>query len=182
MEIITSTQARPAAQWLDFVVSSKARSSIDIEIKRYSGDRARIVEKGAQLILEAFKLAHIPLDEDMNDLGGYVGYTLSKKKIEELCYQIGQGIIKPSSLLPRRKPQKKIYTQSKISEPTKVIVGGQKDIPHQLAQCCAPAFPTDILAVLRTGGKCMIHSTHCRSLDRANPSRILGAYWHVGEK
>jgi len=36
VEIITSTQAHPTPQWLDFVVSSKAKSQIGIEVKRLS--------------------------------------------------------------------------------------------------------------------------------------------------
>ena len=45
VEIITSPQAHPVEQWLDFVVSSKAKSQIGVEVKRLSGDRARIIEK-----------------------------------------------------------------------------------------------------------------------------------------
>ena len=45
VEIVTSPQAHPAPQWLDFVVSSKAKSQIGVEIKRLSGDREKIVEK-----------------------------------------------------------------------------------------------------------------------------------------
>lgn len=45
VEIITSPQAHPVEQWLDFVASSKAKSQIGVEVKRLSGDRARIIEK-----------------------------------------------------------------------------------------------------------------------------------------
>lgn len=62
------------------------------------------------------------------------------------------------------------------------MVGGAKNIPHQMAQCCNPHFPDDIMAVLRTGGRCMIHRTDCGSLGRVNPDRLLSAYWQTGEK
>lgn len=61
-------------------------------------------------------------------------------------------------------------------------MGGQKNIPHQMAQCCGPQFPDEIMAVLRTGGRCMIHCTDCASLVRVNPDRLLSAYWQTGEK
>ena len=51
-----------------------------------------------------------------------------------------------------------------------------------MAQCCSARFPDDIVAVLRTGGKCMIHKAECGSLARANPDRLLSAYWQTGEK
>lgn len=51
-----------------------------------------------------------------------------------------------------------------------------------MAQCCHPHYPDSIVAVLRTGNKCMIHSAFCRGLERANPRRILSAYWQMGEK
>lgn len=62
------------------------------------------------------------------------------------------------------------------------MIGGEKNIPHQLAQCCRPHFPDDITAVLRTGGKCMIHRHDCGGLVRVNPERVLPAYWHMGLK
>jgi GTP pyrophosphokinase len=184
VDIITSIQAHPVAQWLDFVVSSKARSSIDIEVKRHSGDRARIIERGKQALLETFRQAKIPLDEHLSQLSQYIHSAVDKKKIEEFNYQIGQGIVKPSSFLPRKKVKKAPARQhiSAVVAPTSVIVGGQKYIPHQLAQCCSPSFPSDIVAVLRTGSKCMIHSADCRNLERVNPQRMLSAYWQVGDK
>jgi len=36
VEIITSPQAHPVEQWMDFVVSTKAKSQIGVEIKRLS--------------------------------------------------------------------------------------------------------------------------------------------------
>ncbi len=55
-------------------------------------------------------------------------------------------------------------------------------MPYQLAQCCAPEFPEALVAVSRSGGKCMVHSAECAGLDRVNPARILPAYWLVNEK
>lgn len=54
VEIVTQTHARPSAQWLDFVVSSKARTEIGVEIKRISGDREKLVQKGRGILLQAF--------------------------------------------------------------------------------------------------------------------------------
>ncbi len=45
VEVVTSPQAHPSQQWLDFVVSSKAKSQIGVELKRLSGDRVKIVER-----------------------------------------------------------------------------------------------------------------------------------------
>ncbi len=50
-------------------------------------------------------------------------------------------------------------------------------MPHTLAQCCHPHFPEEIVAVMRSGGKCMVHSLNCYSLQRVNPARLLSAYW-----
>ncbi len=102
--------------------------------------------------------------------------------MEELFYNIGQGIRKPSSFLPRKQPTKKSVKKFHTDHPIHIIIGGERQIPHQMAQCCDPHFPDDIVAVLRTGGKCMIHSTQCRSLERVNSRRLLPAYWQTAEK
>lgn len=90
VEIITHTNACPSAQWLDFVVSSKARTEIGVEIKKLSGDRERSVKKGKEILLHAFSEKGIALDNECKDLRKYVDFTLDAKKLEELLYQVGQ--------------------------------------------------------------------------------------------
>lgn len=182
VEIITSPQAHPVEQWLDFVVSSKAKSQIGVEVKRLSGDRARIIEKWKKMLFEVFKTAGIALSDDLSNFTQYYGSILDTKKQAELYYNIGQGVRKPSSFLPRREKTKKTIHKDTQKIPIHVMIGGEKNIPHQLAQCCHPEYPEDIVAVLRTGGKCMIHSVECRGLERVNPDRLLSAYWQTGEK
>lgn len=180
VEIITSPQAHPAAQWLDFVVSSKAKSQIGVETKRLSGDRARIVERGKKLLFDAFAAEGIQLQDDLSNFSQYYGSVLDAKKQEDFYYQIGQGMRKPSSFLPRREKVKKVSKKQNTDAPVYIMIGGQKHIPHQIAQCCHPTFPDDIVAVLRTGGKCMVHHRECGSMSRVNPARVLPAYWHTG--
>jgi (p)ppGpp synthase/HD superfamily hydrolase len=54
-------------------------------------------------------------------------------------------------------------------------------MPHTLAQCCNPRFPSEVVAVMRSGGKCMVHTAQCRALNRVNPARFLPAYWSAHE-
>lgn len=182
VEIITSPQAHPVEQWMDFVVSSKAKSQIGVEVKRISGDRARIIERGRKLLFDAFRAEGIVLHDDLSNFTQYYGSVLDSRKREDLYYQLGQWMRKPASFLPRREKVKKVSKNHDVSNPIYVMIGGEKNIPHQIAQCCHPHFPDDIIAVLRTGGKCMIHRHDCGGLVRVNPERVLPAYWHMGLK
>lgn len=65
VEIITNNQTHPSAQWLDFVVSSKGKSHISIEIKRISGVRDRLIQRGREMLLSTFLQAGIVLDQDL---------------------------------------------------------------------------------------------------------------------
>ncbi len=181
VEIITNTQAHPVRQWMDFVVSSKAKSQISVEVKRLSGDRSTVVERWKKMLFDVFSAAGIALKEDLANFSPYYGSILDAKKTEELYYQIGQWMRKPSSFLPR-KNKVKTGRPTIFSDPTRVIIWWEKQIPHTMAHCCSPVFPDDIVAVLRTGGKCMIHRADCGSLDRVNPRRILSTYWQTNEK
>lgn len=71
------------------------------------------------------------------------------------------------------------YAVKSSSPPTEktLIIGGERHMPHILAQCCHPHFPEDVVAVMRSGGKCMVHSQRCYALHRVNPARLLPAYW-----
>ena len=134
------------------------------------------------MLFEVFKTAGVILSDDLSNFSQYYGSILDTKKQAELYYNIGQGVRKPSSFLPRREKIKKTTRKDTQKIPIHVMIGGEKNIPHQLAQCCHPEYPEDIVAVLRTGGKCMIHSVACGGLDRVNPDRLLSAYWQTGER
>lgn len=182
VEIITSNSAHSTSQWLDFVVSSKAKSQVGIEVKRLSGDRTRIVARGKKILFETFENVGIKLQENLANFSQYYGSVLDQKKQEDFYYQLGQWMMKASSFLPRGERIRKREKRHIQTAPSHVMVGWEKNIPHQIAQCCSPQFPNDIIALLRTGGKCMIHRTDCGSLARANPDRLLSAYWQTGEK
>lgn len=103
------------------------------------------------MLFDTFKAAGITLDENLSNFTLYYGSVLDEKKREELYYHIGDGIRKPSSFLPRKERKKKNVVRKTEVLPVRVIVGGAKHIPHQMAQCCNPHFSDDIVAVLRTG-------------------------------
>ncbi len=90
VEVITSPNGHPVAQWLDFVRSSKAKTEIGVEVKRLSGDRDRMVQKGSELVKHAFHEANMPLKADFSNLAQSLGYSLDAKKLDELLYQVGQ--------------------------------------------------------------------------------------------
>ncbi len=178
VEIITNNQTHPSAQWLDFVVSSKAKSHISIEIKRISGVRDRLIQRGREMLLSTFLQAGIVLDQDLWNFTQYFWSPLVGKKQEEFLYHIGQWIRKPASFLPYVKKEKK-KTIHVATHDTHIIIGGEKNIPHELSQCCSPVFPDPIMALMRTWGKCMIHKVHCHNLVRSNPARVLHAFWQT---
>lgn len=182
VEIITQSHAKPAAQWLDFVVSSKARSEIGIELKKISWDRDRIIERGKQEIFRTCTERHIIMDADCRGLKKYVDYELDQKKLEELLYQIGQGIKKASSFFPQKKPKKATKIPKNTSEKSVLIIWWESDVPHEIARCCLPHFPKPVIAVMRNGGRCMIHDVECGNLVRTNPARLIPAYWSTNYK
>lgn len=96
-------------------------------------------------------------------------------------HQVGQGLRRPTSFFPRPKTPKitPISSQKSSQVPHTLIIGGERRMPHTLGQCCNPRFPVDVVAVMRSGGKCMIHASNCKSLKRVNPARLLPAYWSV---
>lgn len=111
------------------------------------------------MLFETFEEAGIKLQDNLLNFTQYYGSALNEKKSQELYYHIGQGIRKPMSFLPRREKEQKTTKKQILKSHTHVMIGGEKDIPHQMAQCCHVEYPEDIVAVLRTGGKCMIHAT-----------------------
>jgi (p)ppGpp synthase/HD superfamily hydrolase len=122
VEIVTSQQAHPVEHWLDFVVSSKAKSQIGVEVKRLSGDRGRIIEKGKKMLFDTFKTVGIVLDDHLSNFALYYGSVLDEKKRNELFYHIGDGTRKASSFLPRKEHKKKVSFKKIETLPVSVII------------------------------------------------------------
>ncbi len=172
IEIITSPRAKPNANWLNFVVSAKARSHIRHYLKNQRSEEA--ITMGNRLLRHALgsrKLDEVP-QEDIDR----VVMETKHNNFSELLANIGLGN-ELSAIVARRLLGENTDLSDKQS---KVAIRGTEGLLVSFSRCCHPIPDDEIVAVLSPGRGMVIHQTGCsniRKLSKEEPHRVLVMLW-----
>jgi guanosine-3',5'-bis(diphosphate) 3'-pyrophosphohydrolase len=172
VEIITSPRAKPNANWLNFVVSAKARARIRHYLKNQRSEEAIVM--GNRLLRHA--LGKVKLDKlPQADIDRVVLET-KHDSFEELLADIGLGN-ELSAIVARRLSGENTKLSDKQN---KVAIRGTEGLLVSYSRCCHPIPDDEIVAVLSPGKGMTIHQTGCsniRKLSKEEPHRVLVMQW-----
>ena len=166
VEIINAPWAKPNPQWLNFVVTAKARTSIRSHLRNFKQQEAlalgkRLLEK--ELEAQGKCLADIP--ESRLD-------TLLKKleisSLEHLLESIGLGNRLPflvvRQLLQAEMPSLPSEdTEVKTGEFSPLIIRGTEGMVVSLAKCCRPIPGDPIVGFFNPGKGIVVHLSECNN-------------------
>lgn len=191
IEVMTSPKQAPGKDWLRFVKTSKARSSIMHWIKKK--EKARSIEVGRELIEKEFrKRRKNPAKVLKNREFAEVLKSINISSEEELMSAVGYGRITPRQLMDKvypeeredelRKQKKKSRLDSllgRISRQRKeaVEIRGIDDILVRYAKCCNPIAGDKIIGFITRGRGVTVHRTDCRFILESDPERRLSLQW-----
>ncbi len=172
IEIITSPKAKPNANWLNFVVSARARTRIRQYLRKQHSQEA--VTMGNRLLrhaLGAVKLDDIP-QEDIERVVAETKHT----DFESLLTDIGLGN-ELSAIVARR-----LLGESEDLPEKKgnVAIRGTEGLLVTYSRCCHPIPDDEIVSVLSPGKGMAIHQVGCpniRKLSKEEPQRVLPMQW-----
>ncbi|MFL5742569.1 MAG: RelA/SpoT family protein [Flavisolibacter sp.] len=184
VEIITSNKQKPSEDWLNFVVTAKARSKIKDALKE---EKKLVAEEGKYTVqrkLEALGVAFNPhnIDEVVNHyklsapLELYYQVSIKNIDLKELkeFKIIGDRLEAPK---PLRQPELKPDTFHPVipKKDTELIIFGESSdkIMYTLANCCKPIPGDDVFGFVTTGKGLTIHRTNC-----PNAAKLLANYGH----
>lgn len=172
IEIITSPRAKPNANWLNFVVSARARSNIRHFLKRQHTNDARSM--GNRLLRHA--LGSIKLDEiPQEDIDRVVEET-KYASFEDLLSNIGMGN-EISAMIARRLVGENTEIPEKKGS---VAIRGTEGLMVHFSRCCHPIPEDEVVAILSPGRGVVIHQMGCRNirkLSKEEPQRVLPMQW-----
>ncbi len=172
VEIITSPRAKPNANWLNFVVSARARSNIRHFLKRQQSEDA--ISMGNRLLRHA--LGTIKLDDiDQVEIDRVVEET-KHESFEDLLSNIGMGN-ELSAIVARRLVGENAVIPEKKSH---VAIRGTEGLLVHFSRCCHPIPDDEVVAILSPGRGIVIHQTGCtniRKLSKEEPQRVLPMEW-----
>jgi GTP diphosphokinase / guanosine-3',5'-bis(diphosphate) 3'-diphosphatase len=183
VEIITSNKQKPTEDWLNIVVTAKAKSKIKDalreEKRKVAEDGKYMLQRKLEAIGAAFHSGNIEILEHFYKLSSQLElfYRIATKAIDlkELKeFQVlGDKLEPPKPVKPIEipEPEHKVYSKK---ESELIIFGESSDrIQYNLAKCCNPIPGDDVFGFVTTGKGLMIHRTNC-----PNAARLLANYGH----
>lgn len=191
VDILTNKNQKPNSDWLNFVVTSKAKSKIKQRLKEEENKRA---ETGKEMVARRLKNWKLELgDEDLANLVK----KLKFKTINEFFEAIGKGDIDPIEvkyfLLEKRQsvhnPENTDRTARNSSEE---LLANALDFDNKLkgmefkaARCCCPKYDDPIFGFLTIREGIKIHKQECPNADRLRtnyPYRVVTLSWKERQK
>lgn len=193
VEVITSDNIRPSKNWLDFVVTSRARSTIKSSINDEKKERA---EEGKEILRRKLKQLKINLNEktieqmtrffkfeSSQDLYYRVGIgTLDNKQIKEFSNNYNNTLLNFFKRRSRRSENQTQIDSNSISEKfDKLVFGKEKEtLNYSFANCCYPIPGDSVFGFVTVNEGIKVHLKECPNaitLQSNFAYRILPAKW-----
>ncbi len=179
VEIITAPSATPTPQWLEWVVSAKARTAIRHFLKRLQHEDA--VEFGHRMLDRALDARGLSLDAiPAEALDRYLA-TARCKRLEELLADIALGNQMPDQVAAQLVGEHGATVDASTSRrlPEKILISGAERGVLSFGNCCHPLPGDDIVGYLSSGKGIVVHRQDCPNLPeyRKTPERIVPIDW-----
>jgi GTP diphosphokinase / guanosine-3',5'-bis(diphosphate) 3'-diphosphatase len=196
VEILTSPNAHPSRDWLNFVVTSRARN----RVRHWVADQQRTesIEIGRKLFEKEagrFQLSMKKLlsdgNGDLKRISGEYGYG----RIDDLLAAIGYGKIVPRNVIAKYLGPEKFEALDKqkisrlrtgvravkrfITGDDAIVVRGVEDLMVNRARCCNPLHGEEIIGYITRGKGVAVHTERCKNVKQLmiNPERIVTVEW-----
>lgn len=181
IEVITASRARPNPAWLDFVVTSKARSSIRHFLKNQK--RTESITLGKQLLQKSLAASRHSLKKIPEPVFDCYLKEAGLDSVNDLLVEIGLGNRVATLVSQRlsdilREGVDETQTE-KEEDQTPLAITGTEGMLVSYAMCCCPIPGDPIVGVLATGKGIMVHVDRCRRLIklRRHPEKIMPLRW-----
>lgn len=179
VEIITAPGARPNPVWLDFVVTSKARSGIRHFLK--TQQRGESVALGKKLLNKALGSLGLSLKKISPEGMQFLLKEINLESTDDLLEDIGLGnrvAMLVANRLAAAMSEKEINTET-VRQAKPLEIKGTEGMVVNYASCCYPIPGDPITGVLNAGQGILVHMEQCKQLHqlRHHPERYMPVRW-----
>ncbi|MDR0511019.1 MAG: RelA/SpoT family protein [Rikenellaceae bacterium] len=190
VEILTSKNQKPKLDWLNIVVTGKARNKIRTYIREEQAKAANLGREELERKIKNWKLG-ISVDDAVTMLCR----RFKIKRGIELYGQIVEGRIDVANLkdiltnpgeTPQPLPPKPRTTQTPAKEESSdalVIEEGLGGIDYKMGKCCNPIYGDRIFGFVTVNAGVTVHRADCPNamrLQERYPYRVIDARWRSG--
>ena len=194
IEILTSENVKPNANWLDYATTARARGKIKSSL---NAEKKDIAEDGKEILRRKLKSLKIILNEkSVNEMVTYFKLSTS----QDLFYRVGNGSIDNTMLkafvasrssafvsylkskISRKPDTPKDIDRDEITSKYDMLVFGKDEqkLDYKIANCCNPIPGDDVFGFLTINEGIKVHKKTCPnalSLQSNYAYRIMQAKW-----
>ena len=198
VEILTSSNQSPKLDWLNFVVTSKARNKIRQTVHEMNNKSA---EFGKELLQRRFKNRKIDIDEALlMKLIKKFGFKTVTDFYDEIAQEKLEinNIIEEYETLEHKQVENTevrsadgfvLQTSPNEEQSQDVLIIGNniKGINYRMAKCCNPIYGDDVFGFVSAEGVIKIHRHDCpnaTNIKEKYPYRLINTKWSgkIGEQ
>jgi len=178
VEVITARSATPKPQWLEFVVSSKARTAIRHQLKQLEHEDA--VQLGHRMLDRALEA----MDSSIERLPkGRLDTFLAEHRfprLEAFLADVALGNWMPTQAAQALLAHGELRAGGVVARPQeKILINGSERGVVSFAGCCQPIPGDDIMGYHTAGKGIVVHRMDCPNLAelRKSPERWVPIGW-----
>ncbi len=192
VEILTSPNQFPRKDWLEFVVTGKARNRIRHSIRHAENERSR--QLGRDILERELRKARLSLARlsESGELAQVAGSEVRGGSLEDLYAAIGYGKLPASKVVRRLKGEvpeepEKAPSPSRISKLFRrqrpetsrsgIRVSGSPDVMVRYGGCCDPLPGDEVTGFVTRGRGVTVHSVECPKVFELDPERRVDVEW-----
>jgi GTP diphosphokinase / guanosine-3',5'-bis(diphosphate) 3'-diphosphatase len=189
VEILTSSKQTPKEDWLNFVITAKAKSKIKNSLKE---QRKRVAEDGREILERKFYKHKLDFTlQNVNDFCSYLKLPSS----QELFYRAALGNVDVKEIkawirykeTPGKPTHKKegpkleqLVTNARGTNNMLVIGDDMQKLDYKLSPCCNPIPGDDVFGFITVGEGIKIHRVNCPNAIKLLSNyayRVVKAKW-----
>jgi len=190
IEIITSKKQKAKEDWLNYVVTGKAKSKIKSALKE---EEKKVAGMGKEIVQRKLKSLGADFNSrNVSQLEKYFGYNSATDLYQDVAKgkvslkKLSGHIVEHKQLkfegIQTSAPQEKTKksSSSTIPKDTLIIGDDEKDVPYKLAQCCSPIPGDDVFGFVTISDGIKIHRVNCPNAVQLRSNyayRIIKAKW-----
>lgn len=191
VEIITSNKQVPKEDWLNFVVTAKAKSKIKSALKE---EKRKVAEDGKEILERKLKSLKVTYNSDNIHK---ITYYFKLQATQDLFYNVAKGLIDLKDLkefvasekvIENRSPEKiemdqvhGLIKNVKAKDSDMLLIGeDMQKIDYKLSSCCNPIPGDDVFGFVTVSEGIKIHRTNCPNAAKLMASygyRVVKAKW-----
>lgn len=193
VEVITSENTKPSANWLEYVTTARAKSKIKSSLK---DEKKRIAADGKELLTRKLKQLKITLNEkSVNELVSFFELKTSldlfyraglgnidNKKLKDFAAERNNAFISFFKKRTRKKSSQEELNKEEITHKYDLLVFGKEEekLNYKLSSCCNPIPGDQVYGFVTVSEGIKVHKNNCPnsvSMQANYAYRIIKAKW-----